>query len=94
MTQKERFVEYMRKLPRSAKTIKKYSEDVPNNLEVQRIIARHTGSINMYDVQNTVLLERIWKEIRELDFDFRGNSMYSCGLKMYQKFLVSINADL
>ncbi len=81
----------MESLPRSRNTIKKYSEDVPNNLEVQQIIKRHAGTFNLYDIIDTVVLERIWKEVRELDLDSRGGNMYSCGIKMYKSFLLSFN---
>lgn len=79
--------DWMRRQGLSAATIKKYAEDTPNNLEVQKVLSRRTGSSNMFNCSNTSMLESIIREVEGMDFDIIGHKMYSAGLKKYLKFL-------
>jgi len=80
------FKAWMRSSGLSSATIQKYSEDTPNNLEVQNVLSRVAGTSNMYncsasDIRNAIRI------VLNMDFDIIGHKMYSAGLKKYLKYL-------
>lgn len=77
----------MRNLGLSSATIKKYADDTPNNLEVQRVLSHYAGSANMYNCDDVILLLSIIRIVESMEFDIVGHKMYSAGLKKYLKFL-------
>lgn len=80
------FASWMRNQGLSSATIKKYAEDTPNNLEVQRVLSRVAGTSNMYNCSR-VQIERAISIVLDMDFDIIGHKMYSAGLKKYLKYL-------
>lgn len=89
MTNQEYFIKYMREEGLSSATINKYAYDTPNNLEVQQVFVKHTGSPNMYNTTSRSKLLVIIDEIMSMEFDIVGHKMYSAGVKKYLKYLVA-----
>lgn len=81
------FEKYMRSQGLSAASCKKYAQDTPNNLSVQSVFVRLTGTQNMYAVTSKSKLKDVIESIRRQDFDIVGQRMYSCGVKKYLKCL-------
>lgn len=79
----------MRQKGLSPATIKKYSEDTPNNFEVQNVLLRQTGSANMYNC-TAIQIEHAIETVSNMEFDIVGHKMYSAGLKKYLSFLRSL----
>lgn len=90
MITKRDFVDWMRRKGLSAATIKKYSEDTPNNLEVQTVLARLTGHANMYNCTSTEIQHAV-SIVMDMDFDIIGHKMYSAGLKKFLIFLQELS---
>lgn len=81
------FERYMKSQGLSAASCKKYAQDTPNNLSVQSVFVRLTGTYNMYAVTSKSMLEKVIESIRSQEFDIVGQRMYSCGVKKYLKSL-------
>lgn len=90
-TSQESFAKFMERQKLSENTIKKYSSDVPNSMNVKAIITDITGlTDNMYHVTDHSQLEMIIERVANEEFDKVGQRMYSCGLKKYVAYLESI----
>lgn len=87
MANRLEYITWMRNQGLSSATIKKYADDTPNNLEVQRVLSRFAGSANMYNCDDIIMLQSIIRTVEGMDFDIVGHKMYSAGLKKYLKFL-------
>lgn len=87
MANRLEYITWMRNQGLSSATIKKYADDTPNNLEVQRVLSRYAGSANMYNCDDVILLLSIIRTVESMNFDIVGHKMYSAGLKKYLKFL-------
>lgn len=85
------FRDWMRLQGLSPATINKYAEDTPNNLEVQQVLLRLTGSPNMYNCTNPIVLQSAIREVESMYFNEVGHKMYSAGLKKYLKYLQQLN---
>lgn len=85
----ERFSEYMLSRKLSGATAKKYSENVPNCINVRSIIRNVTNgrTDDMYQIREEGELEMIIQNVADSEFDKVGQRMYSCGLKKYLQYL-------
>lgn len=87
----EGFVRFMESQKLSERTIKKYSSDVPNSVNVKSIINSVTGiTDDMYHISGREDLEKIIEKVADGEFDKVGQRMYSCGLKKYRDYLDSL----
>ena len=87
----EGFAKFMEAQKLSERTIKKYSSDVPNSVNVKSIINSVTGiTDDMYHVCGGEDIEKIIDKVADGEFDRVGQRMYSCGLKKYRDYLESL----
>lgn len=75
----------------SDRTIKSYSSNTANCIEVQSIIQGVAGTLNMYEVTSLHHLNRIIDIIKNSEFDQTGHSMYSAGVKKWRDYLKATN---
>ena len=71
-------------------TANKYASNVPNCMDVQSILRKHTGSSNMYAMTDIATIKRMVKIVERAQFNITGNNMYSCGLKKYAEYIESL----
>lgn len=75
----------------SKATANKYASNVPNCMDVQSIIRKHTGSSNMYAMTDVATIKRMASLVECAQFNITGNNMYSCGLKKYAEYIASLD---
>ncbi len=81
------YIQYLKKCGLSEKTIERYSHQVPSREEFIYVLKKYTGMRDMYQVTDIDKLKSVVQAVKASDFDIVGNSMYSCGLKKYIKYL-------
>lgn len=82
------YTRWMKQQGLSDRTVKSYSSNTANNIDVQNIINGVAGTLNMYNVTKRQQLDRIIERIKRSEFDQTGHSMYSAGLKKWREYLI------
>ena len=83
------YTRWMKQQGLSDRTVKSYSSNTANSIDVQNIINGIAGIQNMYNVTNCQQLDRIVERIKGSEFDQTGHSMYSAGLKKWREYLIA-----
>ena len=83
---KQLFIEYLKQRGKKERTIKAYSETVPNKSEVKAIIKSCSNHDDLFEVLHPDIVSEIVEKIKEQEFDIVGNRMYSAAISQYQFF--------
>lgn len=87
MPSREQYRNWLKSQGYASSSISKYSDNTANNLEVQNVVKRVTGSSNMYNCASSSQIETVINIVEGMTFDIVGHKMYSNGLKKYLKYL-------
>ncbi len=90
---KQLFIEYLKQRGKKERTIKAYSETVPNKSEVKAIIKSCSNHDDLFEVLHPDIVSEIVEKIKEQEFDIVGNRMYSAAISQYQFFLSQTKID-